>query len=103
MSAMPDDDARPHLLRLAVHSVTDRRGRRLFVVTTLAGRAICTSRNPIVCAAAALLDEGHAPSTQIVFRDVEIGIEESMTLSEATEWKIAELGAVVPLREGRQQ
>lgn len=90
-------------IRIVVHQVCGRRGRRLFLVTDAAGRAICTSQNPIVCAAVALLEKGLAPSTEIVFRDATLGIEECMTLSEAAEWEMRGLSAVVPLGEGRQR
>jgi hypothetical protein len=92
----------PEFIRIIVHRVTDRRGRQQ-LLATIAGRMLCLSQNPIICAAPALFDEGHAPSTQVIFQDAELGIEEAITLAEAAEWRMAELGDVVPLRSGRQQ
>ena len=69
----------------------------------MAGKQLCFSQNPIVCAAAALLDEGHAPSMQVIFLDVEVGIEEMMTLSEAVKWQMAGLGEVVPMPVGARR
>jgi hypothetical protein len=84
--------ARPQVnpdIRVVVHRVFDHRGHRQFLVT-VAGKQLCFSKNPIVCAAVALLGEGHAPS----------GIEEVMRLSEAIEWQMAGLGEGVPMPVG---
>lgn len=97
MVMMPDPWP-SQVVRLVVHTVPDRRGGSLFVVSTKAGRSICTSRNPIACAAAKLLGDGYdASTTRLIFRDIETGIEESMTLSEAAEWQMHGLGDVVPI------
>jgi len=96
MSMTPSDNARPDFVRVVIHQAINRRGRRQFLAT-VAGRKLCLSFNPIVCSAAALSEAGCGPSTQILFRDGHIGIEETMTLAEATAWRMPGLGDVVPL------
>ena len=59
----PNHHARPGVIQIVVHQIVDHRGRRKFL-TTMAGRAISVSQNPILCSAEALLEEGHDPATQ---------------------------------------
>jgi hypothetical protein len=81
---------------IVIHQIRDRRRGGYQFVATLEGREICRSRNPVICSAAALLDEGYDPATMIAFQDAEIGDEEVMTLSDAVEWEIRGLGKVIP-------
>lgn len=87
--------ASPDPLRVIVHGVVNRRGRRKFL-TTMAGRAICVSENQIVCTAETFLDQGHSPATQVLFRDAVTCGEEVMTLAQAADWQMPGLGDVVP-------
>ncbi|MGM4958102.1 hypothetical protein [Bradyrhizobium sp. 604_D8_N2_3] len=88
--ARPDDV-------VIIHHITDRRGRRKFLAA-LGGRAICVSRNPMTCAARALLAEGRDPTMPIIFRDADDGQEEKTTLAEAAQCQLPDLGSVVRLR-----
>ena len=94
----PNHHARPDLIRVIVHQIVDRRGRHRFL-TTMAGRAICVSRNPIICTAEALLAAGYDLSTSVTFCDASNDLEEAMTLAEAIEERLPGLGSVVPFRK----
>lgn len=89
--------ARPDVVM--IHRIVDRRGRRKFLAT-MGSRALCTSRNPVACAAVVLLGEGRDPATRIEFRDAdEIDAVEHLTLAEAIEWQVPGLGSVVSFRQ----
>ncbi|AJA61038.1 MULTISPECIES: hypothetical protein [Bradyrhizobium] len=100
MSMMANNDARLATVRLTIHAIGDLRDARRLHRVNLGQRLLCVSKNPVLGASSALLDEGLDPETVVAFEDPYFEIERVLTLREATAWRLPGLGVVVPFEKG---